>query len=311
MAIKRKMIALSVILSMLLAGCDSIERLKSNAEEVASKITDQGEMTLGDSTTTSSESEEVVEVEPEKIIYGIDGSSLGIFTQITNVVLTTEPKKVSMRFIVDDQFSIEESLTFTRVKVEDKDAETSDDKPAKKYETVVTCESSIRIGAIDDFQKVFDYLNRSAFDKAEFKGKEGVYTATLEQPYILAGAPLNSYVDCKAYCETLYTKLHEDIDNSRRIRDGSTGIIYHNIGGNEFNLVKYRYQVRSGENIQIEIQDIPEGFTTEDITFHSDKVGYARVSGNGTVTGVNNGSATITVSLRGAAVYRTVYVQVY
>lgn len=303
---KKLAFAVSLIACILLAGCDTIDSMRSNAEDVVSKLTNQ------ESSSANSETSSTGEVSPdlaeEEVIASVDGSSFGVYADVTDVAMTSEPNKISLKFTVGSSFSVEERLTFTTVeKAETK--ETTNNKP--EYEQAITCEEIIRVGDIADFQKVFDYLNRTAFETAKFKQKDNMYTAVLEQPYILAAAPLTSYIDCKAYCEDVHTKMRDAIDNSKRIQDGATGIIYHSIGGDEFNLTKYRYQVRSGDTVQIEIQDIPEGFTPKDVTFCSDKVGYAKVSGDGTVTGGNNGSAVITVSLKGAAVYRTVYIQVF
>ena len=305
---KKLAFAVSLIACILLAGCDTIDSMRSNAEDVVSKLTNQ------ESSSANSETSSTGEVSPdlaeEEVIASVDGSSFGVYADVTDVAMTSEPNKISLKFTVGTSFSIEESLTFTKVEVEkDATSEAADDKP--EYKQVITCEEIIRVGDIADFQKVFDYMNRAAFETAKFKQKDNAYTAALEQPYILAAAPLTSYTDCKAYCEDVHTKMRDAIDNSKRIRDGATGIVYHNIGGDEFNLTKYRYQVRSGDTVQIEIQNIPDGFTPKDVTFRSDKVGYAKVSGDGTITGGNNGSAVITVSLKGAAVYRTVYVQVF
>lgn len=298
---------MTAVICVFLVGCNSIDTMKSNAEEVVSKITEQSSssqegITLGESTSsTSNTGDKLITSE-----YGVDASAYGIYAKVTDVAMSTTPNKVSIKFTVGDKFSVEESLVYTEVETDNKK-----ESGESEVKTEVSSEFVIRVGTIGDVNKVFDYLNRPTFEEVVFDNRDNIYTAVLSKPYALNGAPRASYIDSKIYCEEIHRKMREAIDDSKRIKDGATGIVYNSIGGNEFNLVKYRYQVRRGETVQIEIQDIPDGYTAQDVTFHSDKVGYARVSGDGTITGVNNGSATVTVSLRGAAVYRTVYVQVY
>lgn len=303
---------LGMCLCFLLTGCSAIDTMRSNAEDVLSKIaesTDAGELTLGESTTTISDAPDNADLGCEKTIIGISGTKYGINADITDVMYSSEPNKLSFKLVIGDKFSIAESLEFKKVENKVVSTDEAGDAPIKKF--VVTCEQEITPNTLTESQQIWDYLDKSVYDDVEFIEDHGVFIGTLQNPIILADAPIDTYIKCKSYCEALHRDLLEAIEDSRCTVDGTTGILYHKIGGNEFNLTKYRYKVGKGEQVQIEIQDIPEGFTAEDISFISDKVGYATVAKDGTISGRSNGSATITVSLKGAAVYRTVYVTVY
>lgn len=293
----------SVLLGCLvLCGCDQLNTMQSNLDGVISKITDStsDELTLGQ---TSSSTVGDTPAESQVITAGIDCSELRVFGSVTDVHYATSPKTVSLKLTIEDLFSIEETIHFDEV--------TDDSDESKDTSLVVTCTDTLCVDSIENVQDCFSYLDENTFYNVSFTHNKNEYSATLQTPYLLQEAPLTTYTDCKAYCDTLYQKLSQKLEDAKAIQDGATGIIYHNTGGNEFNLTSYRMHLRTGESMKIEIEDLPEGFTCEDIRFYSDTVGYATVAGDGTVTGRRNGSATITVSLAGAAVYRTVMVQVY
>lgn len=286
---------------LILTGCTLPFSFNSSTSEVTSD-----EASLVESSATSSETIEPT-VAPAATI---NCDAYGITADVTGVKYTSSPNSVTMQFTVGELFTIEETIEFAVIKMEQSDYSESESSSSEEV-IEVTCTDVIIPGTVSDIEKCQVYLDAGRFSSVEFQSLRNKYTATSAEPILLQKAPITSYVECKSYCEVLYKELSTELENNQAILDGATGILYHTIGGNTFTLTDYRLHVSRGESVKIEIQNLPEGFSLADVTFHSDAVGYASVSRDGTVTGNRNGTATITVSLKGAAVYCTVYVQVF
>lgn len=292
----KKRIALLLAGCLLLTGCDLPDSLKNLIP--LESTTSTSSITSTSSSATSS----AVSSKPAVPVATINCKEHGILADVTGVKYTSSPDSVTMQFTVGKLFTIQETIQF----------KTEEPKTESDKETlVVSYTDTITLGTLKSVNECLQYLDSTRFAGVDIVNQRDKYVAELDIPNLLRKAPVTSYTDCKGYCERLYKELLDELEANQAIVDGATGIIYHTMGGNQFTLTDYRLQVPRGGSVQIEIQNLPEGFTPEDVTFHSDRVGYASVSGNGTVTGNRNGSANITVSLKGAAVYCTVYVQVF
>ncbi len=295
----KRHLAILLTSCFLLTGCNV--SCKVNSAEL---FENSSNVSLTESSSSSSTSSKPVAAP----VATINCKAYGISADVTGVKYTSSPNSVTMQFTVGELFTIQETIKFKTEKVETSEG-ISDETPVSTI-TTVTCSDTITLGTLKNVNECLDYLDALRLADTEFSSSRNKYVASLAEPNLLRKAPLTSYTECKAYCEQLYKELSEELEANQAIVDGATGIIYHTRGGNKFTLADYRLHLSRGESTKIEIQNLPDGFSLEDVTFHSDRVGYASVTRDGTVTGNRNGTANITVSLKGAAVYCTVYVQV-
>ena len=80
------------------------------------------------------------------------------------------------------------------------------------------------------------------------------------------------------------------------------------IEGSALQLEAYSFRMSVGETKRIVIDTLPTGFQASDLSFLSDNTKAVQVKDDGTVVGIQNGAATIGVSLAGTATRATVTV---
>lgn len=290
-----KRILILVLCCICFTGCEAIDTIKDNF----SKITDQ----LDDSDEITSSSDEQKVPDDVKLPASILCSELAVNSKVSGVTFTTRQDSVTFTAMFEDKFSVTETIQFS--------LEENEEDSSEEQKIIVTVTDCLTLGKFKDLKQCLKVMD-SSFGKLSFSGnKDGdEFIATTDKPVLLFDAPIDSLTACSRYCSQLYASISKMLDDAQAIKDGATGIVYHNVGGTEFNLVEYRLFVNRGGETRIEIANLPSGVNLTDISFISDKVAFATVGSDGVVKGINNGSATITVSIRGYAVYRTVYVQV-
>lgn len=96
--------------------------------------------------------------------------------------------------------------------------------------------------------------------------------------------------------------------NQQIIDDGQYHI--NGVSGSKLILTKYFYRLQRGEQRQITIDSLPEQCVAEDLTFSSDNQKAAVVSEHGVITAIGNGTASISVTLKGATARAVVTVMV-
>lgn len=84
--------------------------------------------------------------------------------------------------------------------------------------------------------------------------------------------------------------------------------IVNKIGGSRLLLERYTYRITVGETSKIVVDTLPSGFQAGDLMFLSDNTRAVHVKSDGTMVGIQNGAATIAVSVAGTSVRATVTV---
>lgn len=300
---RRIMIFGLIAASLFLTGCDQLDTMHSNFNEIMDNLHSDSE--------PSEDSEDSIPKEDIKVPVSISCSDLAVNNKVSAVSYTYRADSLTFKVTFEDKFSIAETFGFSYVDPTEESSNESNKENSDEQILEVTITDVITLGTFEDLNQCLRVAD-SSFSQVEYSSDKtgNTFTTTVKEPLLVFKAPIDSMASCKAYCTKLYTDITGRLDKEQAICDGATGIVYHNIGGSEFNLVDYRLFVTRGGETRIEILDLPDGVDLTDISFVSDRVGFATVNREGIVKGINNGSATITVSIRSKAVYRTVYVQV-
>lgn len=109
-------------------------------------------------------------------------------------------------------------------------------------------------------------------------------------------------------CSTAGIRSTSSIESS--LLEEQANPVVNKIGGSKLLLERYSFRMTVGETSRIVVDTLPGGFQACDLMFLSDNTRAVRVESDGTVIGMQNGAATIAVSIAGTSVRATVTVVV-
>lgn len=171
------------------------------------------------------------------------------------------------------------------------------------------CNTYVIPGKLDSLDEIVNFtlgfFEREQFTYETANGYEYIWNKSLLFPDIATLSQERAYNLAKAEKERIDRLAEEEA-----VVAPVTKPFILSVSENTLKMSKYTMRVQVGETKQICIAECPKGYEDK-LIFMTDNKSAAVVDENGNVTGIKSGSATITVTVDGAAGYSSVMIYVY